>query len=52
MTTPTAAEILAMLRAATPRLTSEAPDDARGIYRLFNCTLLLPSDICASIGAK
>jgi DNA polymerase III epsilon subunit-like protein len=38
MTTPTAAEILAMLRAATPRPTSEAPDDARGIYGLFDHT--------------
>lgn len=38
MTIPTAAEILAMLRAATPRPTSEAPDDARGIYGLFDHT--------------
>ncbi len=38
MTIPTAAEIMAMLRAATPRPTSEAPDDARGIYGLFDHT--------------
>ncbi|WP_235857844.1 3'-5' exonuclease family protein [Marimonas lutisalis] len=38
MTIPTAAEILALLRAATPRPTSEAPRDARGIYGLFDHT--------------
>ena len=38
MSIPTATEILALLRTATPQPTSEAPRDARGIYGLFDHT--------------
>lgn len=38
MSIPNAAEILALLRTATPQPTSEAPRDARGIYGLFDHT--------------
>lgn len=38
MTIPTAAEILALLQAAMPQPTCEAPRDARGIYGLFDHT--------------
>jgi DNA polymerase III epsilon subunit-like protein len=38
MTIPTATEILDLLKQAKPRLTSEAPRDARGIYGLYDHT--------------
>lgn len=38
MSIPTATEILDLLMKAKPRLTSEAPRDARGIYGLFDHT--------------
>ncbi|SFQ78273.1 3'-5' exonuclease [Donghicola eburneus] len=38
MTIPTAVEILEILKRATPRPTSEAPRDARGIYGLYDHT--------------
>ena len=38
MTTPTAAEILDLLKQASPRPPAEAPRDARGIYGLYDHT--------------